>query len=235
MPYYVTSYTDVSPDALRSGASDIHTYHIRTTPDFTNSSHERRAKGWLGTTNDTNANAHGEFETLPQAIAFIEDQGLISWSDPSILDAEDMTEDWEHQKPFSWEDCWWSFVLADDDVLVAARARPTPPDEVNWFYADWWNEEAQDWPEYVFGDDVAVAFYADPGAYLEGRKVGLYGFELPDLTDKQWASLEAILDEHGCGVEATEYLNDIGYETEIVSGENGYDVTLLLTRPMNRR
>jgi len=44
---------------------------IQTRPGRTNMSHEERASGWLGTTNNYYAYAHGEFATLAEAEAFI--------------------------------------------------------------------------------------------------------------------------------------------------------------------
>lgn len=42
-------------------------FFVQTVPGQTNSSHEDRTSGWLGTTNDWSLHAYGEFETLDEA------------------------------------------------------------------------------------------------------------------------------------------------------------------------
>lgn len=71
--YYVIETEYVGPDEKHQGPSG-HYFDITTEPGRTNQSGEVRIEGWLGTTNDWKEDAHGEFETLEQAQAYVEEQ-----------------------------------------------------------------------------------------------------------------------------------------------------------------
>lgn len=49
-------------------------YGVYRTPGRTNSSHEERIDGWLGTTRDISSSAHGEFDSLEEAEKYISEQ-----------------------------------------------------------------------------------------------------------------------------------------------------------------
>lgn len=65
--YYVIEHEDFSPDTLRSGSKLQNYAEISTEPGRKNLSGEACLNGWLGTTNDCNRTAHGEYLTLEAA------------------------------------------------------------------------------------------------------------------------------------------------------------------------
>ena len=67
--FYVIETTNVGPN--QEGSANDTTVEITKTPGHTNSSHEAKIDGWLGTTNDWNRNAHGEFDNIEAARDYI--------------------------------------------------------------------------------------------------------------------------------------------------------------------
>lgn len=65
--YYIVSKKYVGPNFDQHLDNEM--AWIQTLPARTNMSHEKRTKGWLGTTNDWSYQAHGEFHTLDEAKA----------------------------------------------------------------------------------------------------------------------------------------------------------------------
>lgn len=119
--FYLISTQYVGPN--RREISDATTYEIREQPGRTNMSNEERTDGWLGTTNDWSASAHGEFETREEAVAEIE---RLSGTDVYAALAEGVV-------PAFRRDClgdWPRFATAES-VECAARDA-----EVDGFAAD---------------------------------------------------------------------------------------------------
>ena len=214
--FYVTSYNDMA--GIYNDMAGIQAYEIMRQPS-----------------EDIYARTEGAFDTLAEAISCIQQQGLVRWSDASIVEHAESglpLDEWEHKKP-RWDD-WWEYITMDDAVIAAAEVRPAKPDEdeLEWFYADWWDREADEWPEYHFGQNVGVVYCASPDGVFVGRKCEHVGLPVPDLTDEQWSGLERLLDEqHRYDDEIAEYLRGIGFEVHHESGENGYQVDFLLVRP----
>lgn len=77
--YYVISNENVGPNAQPLNERVC----IYTRPGKTNSSHEERTEGWLGTTNDNAEYAHGEYNTIEEAIKHINEK----W--PRFIDCGD--------------------------------------------------------------------------------------------------------------------------------------------------
>lgn len=67
--YYVLSSEYVGPNL--SDRCNSHTVHITTEPGRTNMSNEVRVDGWLGTSNDWAAYAHGEYDSIESARAAV--------------------------------------------------------------------------------------------------------------------------------------------------------------------
>lgn len=68
--FYLIETDYVGPNKKDAGGNwigDSRIMSVATSPGTTNQSHEPRTEGWLGTTNDNYAYAHGEFETLESA------------------------------------------------------------------------------------------------------------------------------------------------------------------------
>lgn len=68
--YYIIERDYVGPNPDQH--ADDHTVLIQNVPGRTNSSHEERTEGWLGTTNDWAEYARGEYETIEEARKAIE-------------------------------------------------------------------------------------------------------------------------------------------------------------------
>lgn len=88
--FYITSSEYVGPNL--DERLNSHEYRIQTWEPETNMSHAVRTDGWLGTTNDVAAYAHGEFETEEAARAEVErllaDTGYreLDCDDPGSID-----------------------------------------------------------------------------------------------------------------------------------------------------
>lgn len=63
-------------DSHGNWIGDSRVMTITTTPGTTNSSHEERTDGWLGTTNDNCLTAHGVFDTIEEARQSAHDLGF---------------------------------------------------------------------------------------------------------------------------------------------------------------
>ncbi|MEM6931043.1 MAG: hypothetical protein AAF602_29175 [Myxococcota bacterium] len=72
--FYVITTTDLRPDTLRNPTTTGETVGIYRTPGRTNQSHEERAEGWLGTTNNIDRHALGAFDTEVQARNFVAEE-----------------------------------------------------------------------------------------------------------------------------------------------------------------
>lgn len=70
--FYIIEREFVGPDQEQH--PDGTEIRIQTVPGRTNSSHEERTSGWLGTTNDWSEHAHGDYATLEEARAAIEER-----------------------------------------------------------------------------------------------------------------------------------------------------------------
>lgn len=70
--FYVLSSENVGPNA--DDNKNSHTYWVSTEPGITNMSRQVKLEGWLGTTNDVTEYAHGEFNSLEEAKAWIEEE-----------------------------------------------------------------------------------------------------------------------------------------------------------------
>lgn len=57
-------------------SSGTYKYEIYDEPQTMNMSHEIKIQGWLGTTNNINRTALGKFNSIPEAIGFIDDEKL---------------------------------------------------------------------------------------------------------------------------------------------------------------
>ncbi len=67
---YLISRSDMTPDHLRGGTcADV--LIVSRKPGRTNMSDEERTEGWLGQTNDTNCNAHGEYSDFDELVGDI--------------------------------------------------------------------------------------------------------------------------------------------------------------------
>lgn len=64
---YLIARSYVGPNAGRDPWVDYDHVDLTTTPGRTNSSHEERTAGWLGTTNDISVHAYGAYETVEAA------------------------------------------------------------------------------------------------------------------------------------------------------------------------
>lgn len=69
--FYLIETNYVGPNQDQNADADA--VRIQTKPGRTNSSHEERTEGWLGTTNDWAEYARGKYETEEAARAAIED------------------------------------------------------------------------------------------------------------------------------------------------------------------
>jgi hypothetical protein len=86
--FYIIERKYVGPNQTDAQYCDAHTVLIQSVPGRTNSSHEERTEGWLGTTNEWAEHAHGEYETLEAARAAVEEkfgkcrESDLTWEDP---------------------------------------------------------------------------------------------------------------------------------------------------------
>lgn len=69
--YYIVETNYVGPNRTQGQYVDADRIEIRTSPAITNMSHEQRAEGWCGTTNDWSVYAHGEYASFDNAQAAI--------------------------------------------------------------------------------------------------------------------------------------------------------------------
>jgi len=107
--YYVISSEYVGPNL--SDRCNSHTYQITTEPGHTNMSHEVRVDGWLGTSNDWAAYAHGEYGSMEAARAAViemlgEDRRLIDNDeyDESVVEtyAANKYVEWDADNSVTW-------------------------------------------------------------------------------------------------------------------------------------
>lgn len=70
--FYIIETNYVGPNQDQHCDADL--VRIQTEPGRTNSSHKERTEGWLGTTNDWAEYAHGEYDTIEEARAAVEEQ-----------------------------------------------------------------------------------------------------------------------------------------------------------------
>ena len=73
MKHYIVEHTYVGPDDLKESLI----IEVRTAPGTTNMSHEELIEGWLGTTNDWSCRAKGEFDSLEEAVEWLNE----TWGD----------------------------------------------------------------------------------------------------------------------------------------------------------
>ena len=103
--YYVVSREYIGPDQEKRLNSEA--YEITTEEPTTNMSHEVRTDGWLGCTNDWDAHAHGEFETVEAARSAIaeligDNRRETSDDDNEIRFNESIVESWTVGKYEEW-------------------------------------------------------------------------------------------------------------------------------------
>ena len=112
--YYPIRSEDVGPNACNHGHSV--SYRIATWPGKTNSSHEDRTSGWLGTTNDVSAHALGALETYSEALETIREDltdGYVLDPDPND-DPEYEYLDFSAYKKATTDDCEVDLFSASD-------------------------------------------------------------------------------------------------------------------------
>lgn len=129
--FYVTSIEYVGPNLDKRLNSKI--FSVKTAPGRTNMSHEPLVSGWLGTSNDWYAYAHGEFDTLDAARQYVETSvgGLRRVEEPDELGDEEFIEAW-HGSQFEemseesserWCYDWMLFEVSaetsDEEILKA--------------------------------------------------------------------------------------------------------------------
>lgn len=85
--FYVIEREYVGPN--QDQHCDDHTVVIQNVPGRTNSSHEERTEGWLGTTNDWAVHAHGEYETIEAARAAIAEKFGKCRETPPVWEDDD--------------------------------------------------------------------------------------------------------------------------------------------------
>ena len=126
--YYLIETSYVGPNTRDSSGAiigDSRVMSICTEPGKTNQSHEDCVDGWLGTTNDNNANACGEYETIEEARASAHAAGFTR-----EYEDEDVVEAWisEAAARDQWDAGDWfesytpgiTVGMTDDDVEALA-------------------------------------------------------------------------------------------------------------------
>jgi hypothetical protein len=152
--YYITITEYVGPNERDAyGRRHRSLLRIGTEPPRTNMSREVQTRGWLGTTNDWASYAHGEYDTLEEAMesaqrswkTFVlddEDEGVYLLDDPSLVAVLGMGD----ADP-------WSVVDAEDWLtepkLLYDDIRQDPSDEGIARLAERLTEEAK-------GDGITV-------------------------------------------------------------------------------
>ena len=124
--YYVTTCTYVGPntfDSIGARLSRDPVAYIQTEPGTKNQSGAECIDGWLGTTNDWDRHAYGEFETLSQAQARCKELGCTVSVSVQEEDGEVIEERW--QTPDSCADHleaanWFQPVTPHDLGISAA-------------------------------------------------------------------------------------------------------------------
>ena len=101
--YYVIETKYVGPNRAQDQHVDADKIEISTSPAITNSSHEERAEGWCGTTNDWAVYAHGEYASLEEArtaitVKFGEVRDSDANGDSFETDEEDVVETYKPGK-----------------------------------------------------------------------------------------------------------------------------------------
>lgn len=102
MSFYVIETEYVGPNKQDSEGHWIgdtwHHWTIQTEPGRTNMSNEPREDGWLGTSNDWHANAHGRFDTLDAARQAVRDMAVTDDEavrcEPDDDDGPEVVERW---------------------------------------------------------------------------------------------------------------------------------------------
>jgi len=99
--FYLIERKYVGPDDKASDGSIIgdtwHVMQICYTPGRTNQSDEELITGWLGTTNDWSAYAHGEYDTIEEARRAVHEAGFTveqTVGDDEFDDDVDVAEQW---------------------------------------------------------------------------------------------------------------------------------------------
>jgi hypothetical protein len=130
MPIYPVLSNYCGPNDYVDGGHNKHcllygTYVVfRTTPGRTNMSHEPRAEGWLGTTNDWSETALGEFPDTAAAMAAVRDR---------ITYVKELIEESDEEEPYYEVD-----DTEDGNVVQIPRfyVRPIGINSV-WDAGDW--------------------------------------------------------------------------------------------------
>lgn len=135
--FYVITTEYAGPNRLDSHGAIISRdpeATIQTTPGRTNMSGEERISGWLGQTGDWTSSAHGEFETLDEAIACCADLGCVVEQTPEYPEegevATYITEDANssHVDAAEWygqvsaADCGITAETTDEELAAKAEA-----------------------------------------------------------------------------------------------------------------
>lgn len=135
------------------------TMTIQTMPGRTNQSSEERTDGWLGTTNDWDRRAYGEYNTLETARGAAANHGyteLVDEPEPGLIDGENIIEVYTTEEGIMepWTvDSW----LAEADTAITAE---TTDEEIEQLAKD------LDLEAYAEG----VYLYGDIEAYLRKQR-----------------------------------------------------------------
>lgn len=215
LKYYLTSSSNVS--------SDVVTYTISCEPSYNNSSH-RVVCGWLGTSNDIARYAHDAYDTLNDvkgaAQKLAEMHGLI-------------LQEWMTADPCETDD--WS---------ISAKATPIRGNLVR---VDWYSD-LDDFPSIDLQPGVSCVSDTDPNScawYIDALPAGVQEIAYDALLVKHDPESIGRLGSHLYQKRASDdykpidsddyeliaqVLQDHGYETEILHGENGWEFTGLYVR-----
>lgn len=99
--YYITEHSYAGPNQLQEKFWDADYIVISTIPPRTNMSHEVRTEGWCGTTNDWGIYAHGEFESMEDAVEAINSR----FNGSREIDDNDGVDDFAHHAKHN-DDGW---------------------------------------------------------------------------------------------------------------------------------
>lgn len=231
--YYILESDYVGPNRDKHEL-ETPTYYVSPTPGKTNLSHEERSDGWLGTTNDWYAAAHGEYETVDGVLGFFRKLGMTDEEAAELREAleNEPPEKWLVYCPPKWEGsdevakiCWsayrpnlWDQEEKDEGLLyedwdAVWGSLTEHPAAVNLAYSD---HNGSDWllPDELLSDpDIREAIrdkqYDD--MYDDDEEPE---FELLSVGLEVCEEIESILKERG-------------WKTEILHADQFDTLTLL--------
>lgn len=167
--HYITTSEYVGPNARDAyGRRYRQTLTITTLAPRTNSSREIRTEGWLGTTNEWAAYAHGAFETLQEAEAAV----AAGWQTYALPEEDE------------------EYALLEDGVVAVYGIGASDP-RAAWEAADWFSGAMRELREEIAADpsDEGLARLAEryeEYARGDGMEVmGVYDFLERERDDMQ--------------------------------------------------